>query len=159
MLDFSFTLPFGLSNSLQYEIGTKEIFALDKQTPFFVRENCGPRLAAIVRYIGIFDGRDDNVFPTNGAFLKSTNEMIGSSLSQFGIVKSDVHCEMNVPLFAGISLQLSGRIGIILNDKLKEAIPINQLFFPGGPQSLRGFEAAGACPHREGVAVGCQVFL
>ncbi|XP_055637388.1 SAM50-like protein CG7639 isoform X2 [Toxorhynchites rutilus septentrionalis] len=158
LLDFSFTLPFGLSNSLQYEIGMKEIFALDKLTPFFVRENCGPKLAAIVRYIGVFEGRDSNVFPTNGVFMKTTNEMIGSSLSQFGIVKSDVHCEMNVPLFAGISLQMTGRIGVLFNDKLKEAIPINQLFFPGGPQSLRGFEVAGACSSREGVAAGCQSY-
>ncbi|XP_058821418.1 SAM50-like protein CG7639 [Topomyia yanbarensis] len=158
MLDFSFTLPFGLSNSLQYEVGMKEMFAMDKLTPFFIREHCGPRLAAIVRHIGIYEGRDSNVFPTNGVFIKTTNELMGSTLTQFGLVKSDVHCELNVPLFAGISLQMCGRVGVIVNDKLKESIPINQLFFPGGPQSLRGFEIAGACPYREGVAVGCQSY-
>lgn len=158
LLDFSFTLPFGLSNSLQYEVGMKEIFALDKLTPFFVRENCGPKLASILRYIGIFEGRDSNVFPSNGVFIKTTNELMGSSLAQFGVMKSDVHCELNVPLFAGISLQMCGRVGFLLNDKRKEAIPINQLFFPGGPQTLRGFEIAGACPYREGVAAGCQSY-
>nr|XP_029718947.1 SAM50-like protein CG7639 [Aedes albopictus] len=158
LFDFSFTLPFGLSNSLQYEVGMKEIFALDKQTPFFVRENCGPKLASIIRYIGVYEGRDSNVFPTNGIFVKTTNELMGSTLKQFGMVKSDVHCEINMPLFAGISLQLCGRFGMLLNDKRKETIPINQLFFPGGPQSLRGFEIAGACPYRDGVAAGCQSY-
>lgn len=158
LLDFSFTLPFGLSNSFQYELGMKEIFAMDKLTPFFVRENCGPKLAGIIRYIGVFEGRDSNVFPTNGVFIKTTNELMGSSLSQFGVMKNDIHCELNVPLFAGISLQMCGRVGMILNDKLKEGIPINQLFFPGGPQSLRGFEVAGACPYRDGVAAGCQSY-
>lgn len=157
LLDFSFMLPFGLSNSLQYEVGMKEIFALDKQTPFFIRENCGPKLAAIARYIGVYEGRDSNVFPTNGVFIKTTNELMGSSLTQLGIVKSDLHCELNVPLFAGISMQMCGRIGMLINDKRKEAVPINQLFFPGGPQSLRGFEIAGAGPYRDGVAAGCQV--
>lgn len=158
LLDFSFMLPFGLSNSLQYEVGMKEIFALDKQTPFFIRENCGPKLAAIIRYIGVYEGRDSNVFPSNGVFIKTTNELMGSSLTQFGMVKSDLHCELNVPLFAGISLQMCGRIGMLMNDKRKETIPINQLFFPGGPQSLRGFEIAGACPNRDGVAAGCQSY-
>lgn len=158
LFDFSFMLPFGLSNSLQYEVGMKEIFAMDKQTPFFIRENCGPKLAAIVRYIGAYEGRDSNVFPTNGVYLKTTNELMGSSLTQFGMVKSDWHCELNVPLFAGISLQMCGRIGMLINDKRKEAVPINQLFFPGGPQSLRGFEIAGACPYRDGVAEGCQSY-
>lgn len=158
LLDFSFMLPFGLGNSLQYEVGMKEIFALDKQTPFFIRENCGPKLAAIIRYIGVYEGRDSNVFPTNGVFVKTTNELMGSSLTQFGLVKSDLHCELNVPLFAGISLQMCGRIGMLMNDKRKETVPINQLFFPGGPQSLRGFEIAGACPYRDGVAAGCQSY-
>ncbi|XP_053695048.1 SAM50-like protein CG7639 [Sabethes cyaneus] len=158
LLDFSFTLPFNLSNSFQYEVGVKEIFAMDKFTPFFVREHCGPKLASIIRYIGTFETRDSNVFPTNGVLIKTTNELMGSTLSQFGVMKSDVHCEMNVPLFAGISLQLSGRVGMLLNDMRKEAIPINSLFFLGGPQSLRGFELAGAGPLREGVAAGCTSY-
>ncbi|XP_055602339.1 SAM50-like protein CG7639 [Uranotaenia lowii] len=154
LLDFSFTLPFGLSNSLQYEIGMKEVFT----TPFFIIETCEPRLASIIRYIGIYEGRDSSIYPTKGTYVKATNELIGSPLNQFGLVKSDVHCELNVPLLAGISLQLCGRAGILVNDKRKEAIPIYQLFYPGGPQSLRGFEQAGVGPHRDDVAEGCQSY-
>uniref|UniRef100_A0A182JGX6 Bacterial surface antigen (D15) domain-containing protein n=1 Tax=Anopheles atroparvus TaxID=41427 RepID=A0A182JGX6_ANOAO len=159
LFDFSFAVPsLRFSNSLQYELGMKELFVLDRQTPFFVREHCGPRLASAFRYICQFDGRDDNVFPANGAFVKSTTELSGSRMSQLGIVRQDVHAELNVPLFLGMSLQVCGRIGTILHDKKKEAIPINQLFFPGGPQTLRGFELAGACPWRDGVAAGCQSY-
>ncbi|XP_035782272.1 SAM50-like protein CG7639 [Anopheles albimanus] len=159
LLDFSFLLPaLNFSNSLQYELGMKELFALDKQTPFFVRENCGPRLVSTIRYIGQYEGRDDNVFPSSGAFVKGTTELIGSRLSETGIVRQDVHAELNVPLFLGLSVQLCGRAGITLYDRKKEKLPINTLFFPGGPQSFRGFEMAGACPRRDGVAAGCQSY-
>ncbi|XP_058059012.1 SAM50-like protein CG7639 [Anopheles bellator] len=159
LLDFSFSLPaLSFSNSLQYELGIKELFAMDKQTPFFVREHNGPRLVSTFRYIGQFEGRDDNVFPSTGAFVKGTMELIGSRLSQTGIVRQDVHAELNVPLFLGLSVQLCGRAGLTMYDRKKETLPINQLFFPGGPQTLRGFEIAGACPRRDGVAAGCQSY-
>ncbi|XP_003436026.2 SAM50-like protein CG7639 [Anopheles arabiensis] len=159
LLDFSFAIPsLGFSNSLQYELGMKELFALDKQTPFFVREHCGPRLVSTFRYIGQYEGRDDSVFPSSGVYAKGTTELIGSRLSQLGIVRQELHAELNVPLFLGASVQLCGRIGAILQDKRKESLPINQLFFPGGPQTLRGFELAGACPRRDGIAAGCRSY-
>lgn len=45
-------MPLQVTHSLQYECGMKEIYATNKQTPFFIRQECGPRLASIFRYIG-----------------------------------------------------------------------------------------------------------
>lgn len=137
----------------------KEMFASNKQTPFFIRQECGPRLASVFRHIGAFDTRDDRVFPSQGIFVRTTTEVIGDRLSKYGALKCDSHAEVNVPLFAGLSLQLSGRIGKIFEDeRVMKPLPIDSLFFLGGPLSLRGFEPAGATPFKEGVATGSRVY-
>lgn len=159
LLDFSFLMPLTIKHSLQYECGMKEIIASNKQTPFFIRQECGPRLASVFRHIGSYDTRDDSVFPMQGVFFRTTTEIIGDKLSQYGAVKSDSHIEMNVPLFAGMSLQLCGRLGKIYeNPRIMKPLPIDGLFFLGGPQSLRGFDGAGATPVQDGVPRGTRAY-
>lgn len=159
LLDFSFLMPLQVSHSFQYELGMKEIYASNKQTPFFIRQECGPRLASVFRHIGSFDSRDDTVFPSQGVFIRTTSEVIGDRLSQYGAVKSESHVEMNVPLFAGMSLQLVGRLGKIHeNQRVMKPLTIDSLFFLGGPQSLRGFETARATPVEEGVPRGTRAY-
>lgn len=159
LLDFSFLLPLTIRHSFQYECGVKEIFASNKQTPFFIRQECGPRLASVFRHILSYDTRDDTVFPTQGVFVRTTSELIGDRLSQYGAVKSDSHVEMNVPLFAGMSLQLCGRLGKIQeNPRIMKPLPIDGLFFLGGPQSLRGFDGAGATTVEDGVPRGTRAY-
>lgn len=152
-------MPLAISHSFQYECGVKEIFASNKQTPLFVRHECGPRLNSIFRHIAAYDTRDDNVFPMKGVFIRTTSEVIGDKLTNYGAVKGESHIEMNVPLFAGMSLQLCGRFGKILeNLKVMNPTPIDSLFFLGGPQSLRGFDTAGATPVRDGVPRGTRAY-
>ncbi|XP_070490796.1 SAM50-like protein CG7639 [Chironomus tepperi] len=159
VLDFSFLMPLSITHSFQYECGMKEIFASNKQTPFFIRQECGPRLASIFRHIGAFDTRDDRVFPNQGIYVRTTSELIGDKLSNYGAVKCDSHVEMNVPLFAGMSLQLCGRIGKLFeNQRVMKPLPIDSLFFLGGPLSLRGFDPAGATPSQEGLPKGSRVY-
>jgi outer membrane protein insertion porin family len=45
-------MPLQITHTLQYECGMKEIQATNKQTPFYIRQECGPRLASVFRYIG-----------------------------------------------------------------------------------------------------------
>lgn len=152
-------MPLNISHSFQYECGVKEIVASNKQTPFFIRQECGPRLASIFRHIGSFDSRNDSVFPTSGVYVRTTTEIIGDRLSQYGAVKSDSHVEMSVPLFAGMSLQLCGRLGKIHeNVRTMKPLPIDSLFFLGGPQSLRGFDMAGATTAQDGVPKGTRAY-
>lgn len=151
-------MPLTVTHSFQYECGMKEIFASNKQTPFFIRQECGPRLASVFRHIASFDTRDDSVFPSQGIFFRTTSEIIGEKLSQYGAVKSDTHLEMSVPLFAGMSLQLCGRLGKILEDSKAKPLPIDSLFFLGGPQSLRGFDGAGATPVQDGIPRGTRAY-
>lgn len=137
----------------------KEIYASNKQTPLFIRQQCGPRLSSVFRHTAFYDTRDETVFPTQGVYARVTSEIIGDRLSHYGAVKSDSHVEMNVPLFAGMSLQLCGRLGkIIENPKVMKPLAIDSIFFLGGPQSLRGFDGAGATTVEDGVPRGTRVY-
>lgn len=158
LFDFSFLFPLSVSHSVQYDCGYKELSVANKSTPFFIREQCGPRLVPTLRHIMAYDSREDSVFPRQGVYLRTTTEIFGDALTKYGAIKSDTHIELNVPLFAGASLSLCGRIGRIFEDrKIVKSTPIDSLFFLGGPQSLRGFEVAGATPVKDGVPRGSQV--
>jgi outer membrane protein insertion porin family len=152
-------MPLSITHSIQYECSMKEIFATNKQTPFFIRQECGPRLASVFRHIAAFDTRDDRVFPTQGIYARTTTEVIGDRLSTYGAMKTDSHVEMNVPLFGGMSLQLCGRLGKLFeNGKVMKPLPIDNHFFLGGPLSLRGFDPAGVNPLQDGVPKGSRIY-
>lgn len=132
---------------------------VSKLTPFFIHQQCGPRVASIFRHIGTYDTRDCRVFPTQGVYVKTTNELIGEKITQYGSLKSEGHIELNAPLFGGMSLQLSGRVGRIFeNQRIANPTKIDSLFFLGGPLNLRGFEIGGATPSLEGVPKGSNIY-
>lgn len=159
ILETSFMLPMHVYHNFQYEASIREISALAKQVPFFVRKQCGPRMATIFRYILAIDQRDSSVFPSRGAFFRSTNEVGGLYGGDISYLSNNTHVELNVPLFAGISTQFCTRVGIITAGKMSPSIPISNLFILGGPQTIRGFLMGGAGQHQDNTVTGAQTYL
>lgn len=158
IFDGTFQLPINVYHHFQYEVALREITATAKQVPFFVRKHCGPRMATVFRHICSVDLRDSNVFPTHGAFFRTTNEMSGLTGGDISYLSNNTHAEINVPLFAGLTAQFCGRVGVIKAGKLSPNVPISSLFTLGGPQSLRGFMMAGAGEHVDGAATGAHTY-
>uniref|UniRef100_A0A336K839 CSON004724 protein n=1 Tax=Culicoides sonorensis TaxID=179676 RepID=A0A336K839_CULSO len=148
-----------LVHTLRYELYVRDTIAMFKHTPFFVREYCGPKLANVLSYNVVYDQRDSHVFPTEGIRVSTSHHLINSSFKKLGYLKNDLHAELNCPLFAGMSVQLSGRVGKIvpLGDAM-EPIAISDKFFLGGPQTLRGFVVGGAGEQKEGAATGADIY-
>lgn len=157
ILDFSFLMPVYLSHSFQYEWAVREIGTAEKRVPFFVRKDCGPRLASMFRHICVYDQRDSTIFPSQGLFIKMTNEMSGFG-GNVSYTKSNTHGEINIPLFGGMSLQFCGRVGMVQENDKSPAVPISSLFTLGGPLTVRGFQTAGIGEHIEGAAVGAHTY-
>lgn len=157
MSDFSITtfLLLPLRHSFQYETSVREISLLGKNVPFAIREHCGPRLASVLRHIVTFDQRDNPVFPTQGIMVKSTSEYSGLG-GNISYVSNHTHAEVSVPLVGGIVAQLCGRIGVVSPTKSSAELPISNLFYVGGPQTLRGFRFGGAGPLVDGTAIGAE---
>lgn len=153
LFDFSFLLPTFVQHSIQYECAMREISALAKRVPMYVREECGPRMVSLVRHICAIDRRDSAVLPTDGFYAKLTTELCGFG-GNIAFKKVNTHAEYNWPLFGGVSMQLCGRIGLIEVDKRAPGVPISSRFVIGGPFTVRGFQTGGAGTQIEGAALG-----
>lgn len=149
----AFLLPKFIHHTLQYECGVREISTLGKRVPFFVREECGPKMSSLFRYICAYDERDSAVLPTIGWYTKTTAELCGFG-GNIAYNRINTHAEWNVPLFSGLSLQFCGRYGLIQVDKKSPNVPISQRFVIGGPFTIRGFQTGGACTQVDGAAIG-----
>ena len=147
-----------LAHSLQYEASIRELSLLSKAVSFAIREQCGPKLASLLRYSVIYDERDNPVFPSQGLMIKSINEYCGLG-GNIAYVSNNTHAEVSVPLFAGMVAQLCARVGIIKETKHTTHLPVNNLFYCGGPLTLRGFKFGGAGPVVEGTPMGASVSL
>lgn len=158
IFDCTFMLPVSVYHNFQYEVALRDISVTAKQVPFFVRKHCGPRMATVFRHICSVDQRDSNVFPTTGAFFRTTNEISGLTGGDISYLSNNTHAEVNVPLFGGLAAQFCARAGIIKAGKLSPSVPISSLFVLGGPQTLRGFMMGGAGNHIDAVATGAHTY-
>ncbi|XP_037951805.1 SAM50-like protein CG7639 [Teleopsis dalmanni] len=149
--------PFKLTHSFQYESSIRDLSLLNKMAPFKIREHCGPKLASLLRYSVIFDERDNHVFPTEGVLIRSVNEYSGLG-GNIAYMSNSTHAEVSFPIIGSLVGQLCGRVGIIKETKNTTTLPINNLFYCGGPLTLRGFKYGGAGPVEEGTPIGAQTY-
>lgn len=159
ILDTSFMLPAQVYHSVQFETAIREIGLTARQVPLFLRKNCGPRMATILRHTVTIDERDSTIFPSRGIFFRSTHEIAGLAGGNLGYTSTNTHAEVNVPLFAGISAQFCARVGLMRQAKMSPPVPISSLFTLGGPQTLRGYVMAGANEHVDGIAAGAHSYM
>lgn len=129
---------------------------LAKVVPFTIRQHCGPKLASLLRYSVTYDERDNPVFPSQGILIKANTEYSGFG-GNISYLMYNGHAELNVPLFSGIVAQTCLRGGVIKPTRSVFDLPISNLFYCGGPQTLRGFEFGGAGPKTEGTPIGANV--
>lgn len=165
ILDASFVLPAVfipaclVQHNVQFETSFREIGLTARQVPLFLRKNCGPRMATILRYTCTLDERDSTIFPSRGLFIRSTHELAGFAGGNVGYKSTNTHAEINIPLFAGISAQFCGRIGLLVPAKMSPPVPISSLFTLGGPQTLRGYCQAGAGEHEDNIPKGAYSYM
>lgn len=159
ILDTTFMLPARVHHNVQLETAIREISLTARQVPLFLRKNCGPRMANILRHTCTIDERDSTIFPSRGFFIRSTHEIAGLAGGNVGYTSTNTHAEVNVPLFAGISAQFCARVGNLIPAKMSPPVPISNLFTLGGPQTLRGYVMAGAGEHVDGIAKGAHSFM
>lgn len=156
-MGFLSKFPVNLNHSLQYEVAFREIFTANKNSPFFVREQCGPRMASLVRHIVSYDKRDSAIFPSKGIYVKLLSEFCGLGGNIF--YKSILsHSEFNLALFGGLVSQLCFRFGCIKESENNPGLPITSLYSLGGPSSLRGFAHGGIGQNIDGYPIGVKSF-
>lgn len=121
-----------------------------------MRENSGASLKSALRHILSIDLRDELIFPTCGSLFQLTTEFAGLG-GDVGFIKNDFYVQGNYSVVEDFVLQgtLSGGILRGISNDMK--IGLCDMFYLGGPLSLRGFQMRGVGPHADGDAIGSHV--
>jgi outer membrane protein insertion porin family len=103
-----------------------------------------------------YDKRDNRLFPTRGYFFNGSVEYANPdiTLSQTEFTRWLGIVRFYRPLGAGIVFKVNGTIGYI-SSPATNPVPVSELFFEGGINSLRGFNFRDVAPRVEaGVTPG-----
>ena len=97
-----------------------------------------------------FDSRDNRILPTEGQFhslrVEFADDIITRSQTEF--VKYDLESRYYRPLFWQFVLRLNGQFGYLTNIDPNKAIPLQERYLVGGPNTVRGFRRFSLGPTR-----------
>jgi len=140
LLDFAFESAQKVRHNMQWEGAWRQLEASSRQTSFAVREQSGHSFKSSLRHIMTVDHRDHPIFPSSGVLLKLVQEYAGLG-GDVAFVKHDSELQANIPLPHNLVLQGALRFGVLRPlDARDSTHNISDLFFLGGPQTVRGFE-------------------
>ncbi|CAG9862329.1 unnamed protein product [Phyllotreta striolata] len=146
-----------LKHTLQWEGTIRDLSVLSRNASFDVRKESGLSLKSSLKHILALDLRDETIFPTTGSLVQLTSEYAGVG-GDVGFLKNDVFVQTNYSILPDIVLQGSLTMGYMksINKDLK--ISLADMYFLGGPLSVRGFQMRGIGPHSDGDALGSNVY-
>lgn len=152
--DLTFPSRLG-SHSVSWEGAWRRIMGIPPLASFNIREHAGYSLKSSVKHTLTIDQRDDTEFPTQGHFIKLSQEYSGL----FGDVNYLKH-EGELRLFGSGSwdtvMSMSAKVGLLKS--FSEKSHINDRFFLGGPLSIRGFKTYGIGPRIKNDSLGGDLF-
>lgn len=101
--------------------------------------------------LGMFyDSRDNPFFPTKGQFhsarVEFADDVVTQSETEF--MKYDFETRWYFPLFWQFVLRLNGQLGYITNIDPSKAVPLQERYLVGGPNTVRGFQRFSLGPTR-----------
>ena len=137
------SLLFGMKGEVSdLKADVSNYYALDPAS--IPREfNLGENTTTSILFGYLFDSRDFKVDPRNGIYSRSTVELAGVTDNEFIKWKNLVNYFMPVPLFDKLTLALSGEMNLAYAYGDPGFIPLQERFFAGGANSIRGFDEGG----------------
>lgn len=108
----------------------------------FIRDQEGTNVTSMIGHTITYDDRDNRFAPTNGFFVRATQELAGLG-GDDEFIRNEIQSEYYKTVYPEVVLALTGSTGYIYS--LDQDIRINQRFFVGG-RDLRGFDNAGIGP-------------
>jgi len=159
IIDFGFNSFGAVKHNVQWDAAIRELSILSRSSSFNIREEAGPNFKSALRHILSIDLRDDNIFPSCGSLFQLTSEFAGVG-GDVGFIKNDAFVQTNFPLpvINDVVLQASFSAGILQPRSNDWKVSMSDMYYLGGPLSLRGFQMRGVGPHAEGDALGSHWF-
>ena len=132
-----------LRQDLRYQWRLDKVKNIDDDASIYIKEQAGTAITSSVQQSLTWDYRDSKAEPTEGYYVRLSNEFAGLGGTQ-SFLRHNVSGGQYFLLDEGVVLGLTGSAGIIssLNDR---KIRITDRYYLGG-DSLRGFANAGVSP-------------
>jgi outer membrane protein insertion porin family len=146
-----------LGHTLRYGLRRDKIEDVDDDASRFIRDQEGTTVTSLVGHSLLYDKRDNRFEPTEGYFLRLSNDLAGLGGDQ-EYLRSRVGGGTFYSFSEKVIGSLTGETGYIFG--LGQDLRISDRFFVGG-QNLRGFGTAGVGPRDSASddALGGNVFL
>lgn len=123
-----------------------------------VREEGGHSCKTSLKHELEWEGRDSAPMPTEGLYFGIREEVTVPRIGDVGFMKGEGEMQLHLPVGAsGLSLALGVRAGMAVGKGGKRVL-VQDRFFLGGSNSLRGFQSRGVGPRDGGYAVGGEAY-
>ena len=127
---------------LSYKIENVEIYDVESNAPYVVKEEEGNRSISQISLTFLRDDRDDYMMPTRGTRFEITQDLAGGPLlGQTNLYRVEVRAGWWIPTFkfGNQVFSIVGRTGSVMGYGGKE-VPFFEKFFLGGAYNMRGFK-------------------
>ncbi len=105
--------------------------------------NLGKNTTTSLLFGYFYDTRDFKIDPRNGIYSRSTIELAGLTDNEFVKWKNLVNYFTPMPFFETLTLALSGELNLGYAYGDPGFIPLQERYFAGGANSIRGFDEGG----------------
>ncbi|CAH3131162.1 unnamed protein product [Porites lobata] len=155
VMDFQLPSVIG-QHSFSWEGMWREVTELSKNASFAVREQAGHSLKSSLKHTVVMDKRDNLTLPTEGYFLKLSQELAGLG-GDVRFFKNSLEYQQNVEVLKDVILSWTFQGGN-LRPLFGAPSLINDRFFLGGPLSVRGFNFKGIGPRSGDDSLGADTY-
>lgn len=132
-----------LRQDLRYQIKRDQVENVDSDASLYVKEQVGTSTTSSVLQALTWDYRDSRLEPTEGYYIKFSNELAGLGGTQKWL-RNNISAGQYFQLDEQVVLGVTGGAGIISGFG-DEKVRITERYYLGG-DSLRGFASAGVSP-------------
>ena len=116
-------------------------------TPLFGRFRTGTQITSAVRFTLAWDRRDNRLFPTKGFYQFASTEFapdwLGGSLNY---ARYTLFSRFYFPLPLGMVFKTNATIGYIANLDPNRRLPVSELYYLGGINTIRGYSLSSISP-------------
>lgn len=137
-IKLGFPIPFGCRAFFIYRYEKKEIFDVEDDASYYIRQQEGRSTLSSIQAVLSRDTRDYRLDPSSG-YISSVAVEYGGLGGTEHFAKYVASHRHFFPLFWGTVFSVNGEIGYIQKTR-DEEIPIDEKFFLGGLYTIRGFE-------------------
>ncbi|KAM7430944.1 sorting and assembly machinery component 50 [Porites harrisoni] len=155
VMDFQLPSVIG-QHSFSWEGMWREVTELSKNASFAIREQAGHSLKSSLKHTVVMDKRDNLTLPTEGYFLKLSQELAGLG-GDVRFFKNSLEYQQNVEVLKDVILSWTFQGGN-LRPLFGAPSLINDRFFLGGPLSVRGFNFKGIGPRSGDDSLGADTY-